>query len=43
MSTGFEAVFGYLSLMEEQSRIDELAKYCIEKVESGATYEKHLK
>lgn len=43
MSTGFEAVFGYLSLMEQKNRIDELAKWCIEKVEAGETYEKHLK
>ncbi|MGR3741340.1 Mini-ribonuclease 3 [Companilactobacillus sp. DQM5] len=42
MSTGFEAVFGYLSLLEKKDRIDELAKYCIEKVEAGEAHEKHL-
>lgn len=43
MSTGFEAVFGYLSLMEKKDRIDELAQWCIEKVEAGETHEKYLK
>ncbi|GKQ42173.1 mini-ribonuclease 3 [Companilactobacillus sp. RD055328] len=42
MSTGFEAVFGYLSLMEENQRLDELAKWCIEKVEAGQTHEKRI-
>jgi Uncharacterized protein conserved in bacteria len=35
MSTGFEAVFGYLDIMEQKDRVRELANYCIEKVESG--------
>lgn len=42
MSTGFEAIFGYLSLMEQNDRLDELANWCIEKVEAGATKNYHL-
>lgn len=33
MSTGFEAVMGYLDLLEETSRLEELIRWCIEKVE----------
>ncbi len=33
MSTGFEALMGYLDLMEETSRLEELIMWCIEKVE----------
>lgn len=32
-STGFEALFGYLHLTEQQQRLEELVAYCIEKVE----------
>lgn len=37
ISTGFEAVFGYLALSDQKARIDELAQWCIEKVETGET------
>lgn len=33
MSTGFEAVMGYLDLLEETSRLEVLIRWCIEKVE----------
>lgn len=33
MSTGFEAVMGYLDLLEETSRLEDLIRWCIEKVE----------
>lgn len=38
ISTGFEAVFGYLSLSDQDDRIKQLADWCIKQVESG-----HLK
>lgn len=34
-STGFEAVFGSLSLLGQDDRIAELATWCINKVEAG--------
>lgn len=41
LSTGFEAVFGYLSLTGKQDRIEELGNWCIQQVENGglADYE----
>ncbi|GEL12844.1 RNase3 domain protein [Lapidilactobacillus concavus DSM 17758] len=33
MSTGFEALFGYLKLTDQNERIEELAKWCIDHVE----------
>ncbi|KRK90088.1 Mini-ribonuclease 3 [Lentilactobacillus sunkii] len=35
ISTGFEAVFGYLSLSDQNDRMKEIANWCIEQVESG--------
>lgn len=35
ISTGFEAVFGYLSLSDQTDRMKEIANWCIEQVESG--------
>ncbi|GAD15497.1 Mini-ribonuclease 3 [Lentilactobacillus otakiensis] len=35
ISTGFEAVFGYLSLSDQTDRMKEIADWCIEQVESG--------
>ena len=35
MSTGFEAVMGYLHLTNEISRLEELVAWCIQKVEEG--------
>ncbi|MGF2384234.1 Mini-ribonuclease 3 [Lentilactobacillus otakiensis] len=35
ISTGFEAVFGYLSLSDQNDRMKEIADWCIEQVESG--------
>ncbi|PMD68361.1 Mini-ribonuclease 3 [Companilactobacillus nuruki] len=35
MSTGFEAVFGYLDLTDNKARVRELAQWCIDEVESG--------
>ncbi|MCI1987478.1 MAG: Mini-ribonuclease 3 [Lactobacillus sp.] len=37
VSTGFEALFGYLQLTEQKARIDELAAWCIDYVETGGT------
>lgn len=37
MSTGFEALFGYLQLSGQTERISELAQWCIEQVEAGRT------
>ncbi|WP_125761727.1 Mini-ribonuclease 3 [Companilactobacillus hulinensis] len=37
MSTGFEALFGYLDVSDQKDRVAELAKWCIKKVESGET------
>jgi ribonuclease-3 family protein len=41
ISTGFEAIFGYLSLTAQQARLTELGQWCIEQVENGglADYE----
>ncbi|MCH4056548.1 Mini-ribonuclease 3 [Lapidilactobacillus gannanensis] len=33
MSTGFEAVFGYLKLTKQEARIAELAQWCLTEVE----------
>ncbi|WP_412988714.1 Mini-ribonuclease 3 [Pediococcus siamensis] len=35
VSTGFEALMGYLSLSGQQERLDWLANWCIEQVEKG--------
>ena len=34
ISTGFEAVFGYLHLSGQEKRVQELANWCIETIES---------
>ncbi|WP_413627607.1 Mini-ribonuclease 3 [Fructilactobacillus vespulae] len=40
-STGFEALFGFLSLSGQDDRLVELAKWCIKQVDSGrVVYEK---
>lgn len=39
ISTGFEAVFGYLKLSDQEERIAEIANWCIEQVEKGALNE----
>ena len=33
ISTGFEALFGYLYLSEQKDRLDEIAAWCIKTVE----------
>ncbi|MFL2029582.1 Mini-ribonuclease 3 [Loigolactobacillus zhaoyuanensis] len=35
ISTGFEALMGYLALSDQQTRLDELAAWCITQVEEG--------
>ncbi|KID41718.1 Mini-ribonuclease 3 [Fructilactobacillus fructivorans] len=35
ISTGFEALFGFLSLSGQDKRLDELAKWCIDQVDAG--------
>ncbi|KRK99951.1 RNase3 domain protein [Secundilactobacillus odoratitofui DSM 19909 = JCM 15043] len=35
ISTGFEALFGYLTLSNQTNRLAELAQWCIEQVEAG--------
>lgn len=35
ISTGFEALFGYLFLSGQEERVTELANWCIEQVEAG--------
>ncbi|MFD0898564.1 Mini-ribonuclease 3 [Loigolactobacillus binensis] len=35
ISTGFEALMGYLALSDQQQRLDELAAWCIAQVEEG--------
>jgi len=35
MSTGFEALFGYLDITENKDRVKELAQWCINEVEIG--------
>ena len=37
ISTGFEAVMGYLKLAGKEGRLAELAQWCIEQVEAGRT------
>ena len=37
ISTGFEALFGYLKLTGQAARIEELAVWCIDYVEEGGT------
>ncbi|WDF83162.1 Mini-ribonuclease 3 [Lacticaseibacillus pabuli] len=37
ISTGFEALFGTLDLLDRHDRVDELANWCIEYVENGGT------
>ncbi|UQS87021.1 Mini-ribonuclease 3 [Nicoliella spurrieriana] len=37
ISTGFEALMGYLSLSDQSSRLDFLANWCIEQVDNGRT------
>lgn len=37
ISTGFEAMMGYLQLAGKQDRLDELAEWCIKQVEAGRT------
>ncbi|HEP1823354.1 TPA: Mini-ribonuclease 3 [Streptococcus suis] len=35
MSTGFEAVLGYLHMTEQMERLEELVGWCIDKIERG--------
>lgn len=35
MSTGFEAVLGYLHMTEQIERLDELVTWCIDRIERG--------
>lgn len=35
ISTGFEALMGYLALSDQQERLDKLAAWCIAQVEEG--------
>lgn len=35
MSTGFEAVLGYLHMTEQIERLDKLVNWCIDKIERG--------
>lgn len=37
ISTGFEALFGYLKLTQQDARISQLAHWCIDYVEAGGT------
>ncbi|MFC6261499.1 Mini-ribonuclease 3 [Levilactobacillus fujinensis] len=37
ISTGFEALMGYLALSGKQDRVDELGQWCIQQVEAGRT------
>lgn len=39
MSTGFEAVFGFLQLQGEIARIETLANWCIQQVEKESTHD----
>lgn len=39
ISTGFEAIFGYLQANEQTARIAELAHWCITQVEEGHTHD----
>ncbi|MCF6515641.1 Mini-ribonuclease 3 [Lactobacillus sp. S2-2] len=41
ISTGFEALFGFLSISGQEQRLSELAKWCIKQVDDGRIqYEK---
>ncbi|MCT6840773.1 Mini-ribonuclease 3 [Lactobacillus mellis] len=42
ISTGFEAIFGYLQISEQHQRLQELAAWCIQQVEMGRTNEFHF-
>ncbi|WP_294831816.1 Mini-ribonuclease 3 [uncultured Lactobacillus sp.] len=35
LSTGFEAVWGYLELLNKRNRIEELTEWCIKTIENG--------
>lgn len=37
ISTGFEALMGYLKLSDQPERLDEVANWCIDQVEAGRT------
>lgn len=37
MSTGFEALIGFLDITKKQQRLDELVAWCVKKVEAGET------
>lgn len=37
ISTGFEAMMGYLALSDQQDRVAELGNWCIQQVEAGRT------
>ncbi|GEO67089.1 Mini-ribonuclease 3 [Levilactobacillus spicheri] len=37
ISTGFEAMMGYLALSDQQDRVTELGNWCIQQVEAGRT------
>ena len=37
ISTGFEALMGYLQLSGQRERLNELAEWCIKQVETGRT------
>ncbi|NVY95991.1 Mini-ribonuclease 3 [Lactobacillus sp. DCY120] len=37
ISTGFEAIFGYLQLTGQEQRVAQLAQWCLEQVEMGRT------
>ena len=39
MSTGFEAIIGYLDLAGQGARVAELIAWCIDEVENGGTDE----
>lgn len=39
MSTGFEAVFGFLQLQGQTKRIETLANWCIQQVEKESTHD----
>ena len=41
ISTGIEALFGYLYLSKQEKRIEELMNWCIVQVETGRTKEKN--
>ena len=43
ISTGFEALFGYLQLTGQKARVDQLAHWCIDSVEAGGTGHGHIR